>query len=60
MYYIYGNIRAIPTYRVGMNICFSDPAGSHFAEFQKKKEKKGCGQVLANIDEAHAHKCCPT
>ena len=21
-----------------LNICFSDPAGSHFAEFQKKKK----------------------
>ena len=44
-----------------LNICFSDPAGSHFAEFQKKKKKKGCGQVLAIINAVyHAHKCCPT
>ena len=30
-----------------LNICFSDPAGSHFAEFQKKK-KKGVWSSVGN------------
>ena len=31
-----------------LNICFSDPAGSHFAEFQKKKKKRVWSSVGNN------------
>ena len=46
-----------PLGHTNLNICFSDPAGSHFAEFQKKK-KKGCGQVLAIINTVYRQGTC--